>query len=55
MWIMFLLPADGAGVERSEEEEGQETVAISTWLNKPDVIKAFKCHEVKVNGYMYER
>ncbi|XP_023723850.1 TBC1 domain family member 23 isoform X3 [Cryptotermes secundus] len=45
---------DAAGLERPEEEEEQETVAISTWLSKPDVIKAFKCHEVKVNGYMYE-
>lgn len=53
---MFLLPADAAGLERpEEEEEEQETVAISTWMSKPDVIKAFKCHEVKVNGYMYER
>jgi hypothetical protein len=41
--------------EEEEEEEEQEVVAISTWLRKPDVIEAFKCHEVKVNGYMYAR
>jgi len=52
---MFLLPADAASLASLEEEEGQEVVTISTWLNKPDVIKAFKCHEVKVNGYMYDR
>jgi hypothetical protein len=49
------LSADTAGLASLEEEEGQEVVAISTWLRKPDVIEAFKCHEVKVNGYMYAR
>jgi len=49
------LSADTASLASPEEEEGQEVVAISTWLSKPDVIEAFRCHEVKVNGYMYPR
>ncbi|XP_069686728.1 TBC1 domain family member 23 isoform X1 [Periplaneta americana] len=46
--------ADAASLTSPEEEEGHEGVSISTWLSKPDVIEAFKCHEVKVNGYMYD-
>jgi hypothetical protein len=49
------LSADTASQASPEEEEGEEVVAISTWLSKPDVIQAFRCHEVKVNGYMYAR
>ncbi|XP_065342943.1 TBC1 domain family member 23 isoform X2 [Cloeon dipterum] len=37
-----------------EDEADQEVVSIQTWLKKPDVVKSFKCHEVKMNGYMYE-
>jgi hypothetical protein len=52
---MFLSSTVTPSPASPEEEEGQEIVAISTWLRKPDVIAAFKCHEVKVNGYMYDR
>ncbi|XP_021923260.1 TBC1 domain family member 23 isoform X2 [Zootermopsis nevadensis] len=45
---------DDPSPTKLEEEEGQEIVAVSAWLKKSDVIAAFKCHEVKVNGYMYE-
>nr|CAD7446294.1 unnamed protein product [Timema bartmani] len=47
-------PVDSASVASPEEDEHQEVVSISTWLNKPEVVKSFKCHEVKVNGYMYD-
>jgi hypothetical protein len=52
---MFLFSADAASLTSPEEEAGQEIVAISTWMRKPDVIAAFECLEVKVNGYMYNR
>ncbi|XP_047119746.1 TBC1 domain family member 23 [Schistocerca piceifrons] len=47
---------DGEGTAEvySEDVEEQDVVSISTWLKKPEVIESFKCHEVKVNGYMYE-
>nr|CAD7259186.1 unnamed protein product [Timema shepardi] len=41
-------------VASPEEDEHQEVVSISTWLGKPEVVMSFNCHEVKVNGYMYD-
>ncbi|XP_059470261.1 TBC1 domain family member 23 isoform X2 [Neocloeon triangulifer] len=45
---------DASSIHSLEDEGDQEVVAIQTWLKKPDVVKSFKCHEVKMNGYMYE-
>ncbi|XP_054261795.1 TBC1 domain family member 23 isoform X2 [Macrosteles quadrilineatus] len=31
-----------------------ETVSLSAWLKKPEVVASFKCQEVNLSGYMYE-
>lgn len=33
---------------------GNEIVQLASQLKSPDVIKAYKCHEVHMNGYMYD-
>ncbi|XP_067009711.1 TBC1 domain family member 23 isoform X2 [Anabrus simplex] len=45
---------DAASPTTPEEEDNQDVVSLATWLKKPDVIDSFKCHEVKVNGHMFE-
>lgn len=49
---------DETGVESSTIPESVKNqpkiVKIQQSLNSPDVIKYFKCHEVHMNGYMYE-
>lgn len=45
---------DMAGRLSPEKEESQDVVSLSVWLKKPEVIESFKCHEVKVNGHMFE-
>jgi TBC1 domain family member 23 C-terminal len=47
--------ADASSIHSLEDDAEQEVVSVQTWLKKPDVVKSFKCHEVKMNGYMYER
>lgn len=32
-----------------------ETVSLSAWLKKPEVVASFKCQEVNLSGYVYER
>ncbi|XP_033224813.1 TBC1 domain family member 23 isoform X2 [Belonocnema kinseyi] len=38
-----------------ESEEPVEVVSIQQWLKDPSLLHSFKCQEVKVNGYVYER
>lgn len=38
-----------------ESEEPVEVVSIQQWLKDPNLLHSFKCNEVKVNGYLYER
>lgn len=38
-----------------ESEEPVEVVSIQQWLKDPKLLHSFKCQEVKVNGYVYER
>ena len=38
-----------------ESEEPVEVVSIQQWLKDPNLLHSFKCQEVKVNGYVYER
>nr|CAG4648572.1 EOG090X03TX [Polyphemus pediculus] len=48
---------NSTSLEGVSEKEGdtpnQELVAISSWLNKPDVINSFRCHEVKESGHAF--
>nr|CAG4641587.1 EOG090X03TX [Eurycercus lamellatus] len=39
--------------EREADAPHQELVAISAWLNRPDVINSFHCHEVKESGHAF--
>jgi len=39
--------------EKEADTPHQELVAISSWLNKPDVISSFHCHEVKESGHAF--
>ncbi|XP_055837605.1 TBC1 domain family member 23 [Episyrphus balteatus] len=34
--------------------DGKEIVSINQYLKSPDIINAFKCQEVHMNGYMYD-
>lgn len=43
---------DNMAVQSTEDDEIKELVPLQTWLKNPDVIEAFKCQEVKENGYM---
>lgn len=43
---------DYTAVHSTEDDETRELVTLQSWLKNPDVIKAFKCQEVKENGYM---
>lgn len=48
-------PPDLDGDTQELEDIGTlETVSLSAWLKKPDVVASFKCQEVKVNGFMYD-
>lgn len=38
-----------------ESEEPVEVVSIQMWLKDPQLLHSFKCQEVKVNGYVYDR
>lgn len=38
-----------------ESEEPVEVVSVQQWLKDPNLVHSFKCMEVKVNGYVYER
>lgn len=46
--------ADMSGQPSPEREDNEDVVSLSVWLQKPDVIESFRCHEVKVNGHMFE-
>jgi len=37
-----------------EELDTLETVSLSAWLKKPEVVAHFKCQEVNLSGYVYE-
>lgn len=39
----------------AQNEEPLEVVSVQQWLKDPSLIHSFKCMEVKVNGYFYER
>ncbi|CAH1103955.1 unnamed protein product [Psylliodes chrysocephalus] len=45
---------DNVTNERSDHEEKQELVQISTYLKNPEIIEHFPCQEVKLNGFMYK-
>lgn len=38
-----------------EELTTLETVSLSAWLKKPEIVASFKCQEVNLSGYVYER
>ena len=58
-YFYFFFFLDSASLEGAAEREAdaphQEMVAISSWLNKPDVISSFRCHEVKESGHAFPR
>lgn len=39
----------------AQSEEPVEVVSIQQWLKDPNLVHSFKCMEVKVNGYVYDR
>ncbi|XP_038062731.1 TBC1 domain family member 23-like isoform X2 [Patiria miniata] len=45
--------ADSFGSTASSDEERKELVKTDTWLNKPDILAAYQCQEVKDNGHTY--
>ncbi|XP_033641128.1 TBC1 domain family member 23-like isoform X2 [Asterias rubens] len=44
---------DSLGSAASSDEERKEMVKTDTWLNKPDILSAYQCQEVKDNGHTY--
>lgn len=40
--------------DQSTSAVAAEVVQLSAFVRAPDVIKAYKCHEVHMNGYMYD-
>uniref|UniRef100_A0A1B6DC88 TBC1 domain family member 23 n=1 Tax=Clastoptera arizonana TaxID=38151 RepID=A0A1B6DC88_9HEMI len=48
-------PQDFEDNQEIEDVGSLEVVCLSAWLKKPDVIACFKCQEVKLSGYMYDR
>jgi hypothetical protein len=42
-------------IATTQSEEPIEVVSIQQWLKDPNLIHSFKCMELKVNGYGYER
>lgn len=43
------------GGDEEEEDSQYETVSLSAWKTRPDLIASFECQEVKMNGQTYER
>ncbi|XP_011500394.1 PREDICTED: TBC1 domain family member 23 [Ceratosolen solmsi marchali] len=41
-------------IATTQKEEPIEVVSIQQWLKDPNLIRSFKCMQVKVNGYVYE-
>lgn len=45
-----------ANHERTPSDDGQkELISLDVWLNKPDIIHAYPCSEVKENGQNFPR